>query len=732
MIMGPLRYAVDLPSLRVVKATGKLGSKLLFCVLLWLAVTSALQAQQAPTVVWPTPAPIAYPTPLSDVQLNAAAYVGPSAPVALSSFYNVTGITTDGYAYNTGGFDGSSWAWSAELLGSSISWKGISFALGPANAPDAVYGATIPLPAGNFGSILVLGDLVNDEQPPTATFIVRYTDGSLTTIAQNMSDWVNPRNYPGESLVKCVPTRHNLDGSTDPNSVCVYGYQFAVDPTRTVASIALPADRDVVILSLVALPPSVPGTFTYNASSGSVLSPGQHTVTSQFLPSTSAFSAVTTTTGLLVEPANPEITPTITWPVPASIPIGTALSATQLDASAAAGVAPVMIPLAPYYRVNALYADGSVFKETGVDGSGDAFSANQLGTSLEYAGYKFALGPLGVPDSITSSTIALPAGSYSDLYLLGAGANGPQLAQKVTVNYVDGTSTSTLLNLSSWTNPQHFADETVVATTTLADTESGAQIGGTFDVYGYQIALDPTRAVSSLTLPANTNVIFLAAGISTGTTFPVPGTFVYAPPAGTVPTTSLRLTTNFTPSDTLDFTSALASTQLTVGILDFTLQPVNGTVMTAVTGQSPSLAFLLSPTQNRYGAPITFSLLGTIPPLASVSFSPTSVGVNGGSTMITLTITTRKLSGALVPFSPTKVAGAFLCSLVLLPLSLWKRRLRITRLLGCAALLVLVGSIAGGCGSGYADHVYPLTIEATDGVTTHSMPIELHIEASPQ
>ena len=701
----------------------------LICAALFLP--GSTWAQQTPTIIWDQPDAIAYPTPISSVQLSASAFAGPAVPVSLASSFNVLGITTDGFPFNTGGFDGSSWAWSSELLGLSVKWHGVTFPLGPADANDAVYGGTIPLPGGSFGSVLLLGDIVNNEQPPIASFIVHYTDGSSVTIQRSMSDWVNPQNYPGEALAKCVPTRHNLDGTIDPNSVCIYGYELAVDPARTLASITLPNDRNVVILAIAVQPPAVAGTFDYTPQSGGILIPGQYTLLSQFTPATPVFSSATASTQLSVTPAFPLIVPSILWPTPKAVPVGTALSGTQLDASAVALDGPITVPLAPSYRVNALYNDGSIYKETGFGGSEAAFSTNQLGSALQYQGFSFKLGPPGVPDAVTSSTIALPAGKFAVLYLLGAGANGAQLAQAITVNYTDGTSTVAKLNLSSWTNPQHFAGETIVASTGLANTSTGGQVSGSYNVYGYQVAIDSTRTVASVTLPANTNVMFLSAALDTGTSFPVSGGFSYNPPAGTVPATSITLNTQFQPYDTVNFSATSASTLLTVGILDFTLQPVNGTVLTATMGQSPSLAFMLAPTQTRYAAPITFSLDGTLPPLASVSFSPATVAANGGITAVALTITTRKLSGS-VRTERELADSVIFCFVCFVPIALGRARRMMAR---CAMVMLsffLTVGFLTGCGSGYADHVYPVTINATDGVTTHSLPIELHIQASPQ
>ena len=76
---------------------------------------------------------------------------------------------------------------------------------------------------------------------------------------------------------------------------------------------------------------SVPGTFSYSPAAGTVLSAGSHTLSVSFTPSDATdYTSASTTVSISVTQA----TPSVTWATPASIVYGTALSATQLDASA--------------------------------------------------------------------------------------------------------------------------------------------------------------------------------------------------------------------------------------------------------------------------------------------------------------------------------------------------------------------------------------------------------------
>jgi Bacterial Ig-like domain (group 3) len=76
---------------------------------------------------------------------------------------------------------------------------------------------------------------------------------------------------------------------------------------------------------------NVPGTFTYFPQLGTILGAGTYTITVTFNPTDTAdYLPVSSQTTLIVNPA----TPTINWPAPVAITYGTALSATQLDATA--------------------------------------------------------------------------------------------------------------------------------------------------------------------------------------------------------------------------------------------------------------------------------------------------------------------------------------------------------------------------------------------------------------
>jgi len=181
------------------------------------------------------------------------AQAGAPVSVALTSFTNVDAIANTGASVQNGGIDGRGNAYAEALLGASIAWDGATFALGGAGTTDAVSATIVPLPAGNYSGLSVLGTAVNGDQV-NQTFVVTYTDGTTTTLTQSMSDWFTPAGYAGESQAAQMAYRILSSGAVDDGPFNLYGYAFSIDSTKTVKSIMLPKNRDVVVLAVDLVP----------------------------------------------------------------------------------------------------------------------------------------------------------------------------------------------------------------------------------------------------------------------------------------------------------------------------------------------------------------------------------------------------------------------------------------------------------------------------------------------
>lgn len=180
-----------------------------------------------------------------------------STAVNLAPYYNVSAVTSDGRSPADGGLTGSNYTYSANLLGSSVTWSGLVFPIGPANALDAVTSTTITLPAGNFSTLRLLGSA--DYGSHTGTIVVTYTDGSTSSFTQGFSDWslsyegvYNPN--PNELIAAAMPYRVAPSGGTQTGPWYVFGYSFALNSAKTVASLTLPGSSFINILSAVLTP----------------------------------------------------------------------------------------------------------------------------------------------------------------------------------------------------------------------------------------------------------------------------------------------------------------------------------------------------------------------------------------------------------------------------------------------------------------------------------------------
>ena len=117
------------------------------------------------------------------------------------------------------------------------------------------------------------------------------------------------------------------------------------------------------------------------------------------------------------------------------------------------------------------------------------------------------------PDAVSGITVPLPTGQFSTIKLLATAVNGDQTAQRFVVTYTDGTTSAFVQNLSDWFTPQSYAGETKVLSMPYRDTSNGVRDNRTFLLYGYSFSLNAAKKVSSITLPANRDVVVLAISL---------------------------------------------------------------------------------------------------------------------------------------------------------------------------------------------------------------------------
>ena len=193
-------------------------------------------------------------TQTATLNLAVSAAIGGTSTgvtVNLAPFYNVNGIYSNGRRFpDNGGLDGGGAAYSANALTPERVFDGVKYVFGPANEPDAVSGGpAITLPTGNFAVLGVLATGVQGDQF-NETVTVTYTDGSAAVFTQSFSDWFTPSDFPKEESAVVMSHRNIFNGTLDNRIFTLYNYTFQLDPTKTVQSVTLPNDRDVVALAM--------------------------------------------------------------------------------------------------------------------------------------------------------------------------------------------------------------------------------------------------------------------------------------------------------------------------------------------------------------------------------------------------------------------------------------------------------------------------------------------------
>lgn len=467
-------------------------------------------------------------TQTNQLSITITAATPSTSEVNVASFFNLEAIARDGTSFG-GGADSSGHAYSATLLGTALSWNGCNFITPTPNAVDMIQcsGQTITLPAGKYCSLQLLGATVAGPELGQV-FTVNYTDGTSATFIQNMSDWTAGLNYPGESIVANMAYRDINNGTEDTvTHANLYGYSFGLNNTKTVRSLKLPYNSQVLIMAatlandfpLYAVPSAATvaggGATTAAVFTQPIIAGGNVALTLTNLPAgvTGAFNPASTattallnlstttatqpnTTPLTISGALQGITHTITFPLTSIPPLSGATAASLSSA----------------YNVEGIVTDGAAFG-AGLDGNGNAFSSTLIGARPSWNGAIFSLGSANAPDAVAcgGQTIALPSGQYTSLLMLATAVNGPQLAQTFVIHYTDGTSSNFTQSFSSWTAPQSYPGESVALAMGWSDTNSGViDTNMPVNLYGYDFALNDQQSIQSITLPNNPNVVVFA------------------------------------------------------------------------------------------------------------------------------------------------------------------------------------------------------------------------------
>ena len=429
----------------------------------------------------------------------------------------IDGIDADGTSSVAGGLDGHGNALSSTLLGASLSWSGAKFTFGPAGKASATSGATIAIPAGSYASVELLATGVNGNQA-NAAFTLNYSDGTRSTLTQSVSDWFTPQHYAGESIALTMAYRLTSAGARQNGPVYLYGYTFLVPAGKTLKSVGLPNDRNIVVLALDV----TPSTSVTPTAAAPTVSPSAGTY-----GSTQSVSLSDTTTGAAIYYTTNGTTPTPSstrYSAPISVAATTTIKALAVasgyttspvtTASYTISATPVSVSLTAAANVLGIGVVGKATGGVGADGHGNVFAEALVGTGLTWSGAAFKLGAANALDAVANAKILLPAQHAASLSVIATAVNGSQLAQKFVVAYSDGSTASFVQDLSDWHKAASYTGESIALSTAYRVTAAGLTGPGPFDLYGYQFKLDAAKTVASLTLPSNRDVVVFAVDLT--------------------------------------------------------------------------------------------------------------------------------------------------------------------------------------------------------------------------
>jgi hypothetical protein len=336
-----------------------------------------------------------------------------------------------------------------------------------------------------------------------------------------------------------------------------------------------------------------------------VLGAGSQTLNVTFTPTdTTDYNTATASVQLTVNKA----TPVITWATPSAITYGTALSATQLNATTAVAGAFVYSPVSGTVLSAGSQTLNVTFTPTDTTDYNTATASVQLTVNKATPAITWA-----TPSAITYGT---PLSSTQ------LNATSP-VAGTFVYNPVSGT----VLGAGS---------QTLNVTFTPTDTTD-------YNTATASVQLTVNKATPAITWATPSAITYgtpLSATQLNATTA-VAGAFVYSPVSGTVLSAgSQTLNVTFTPTDTTDYNTASASVQLTVNKATPVITWATPSAITYGTALSSTQLNATSPVAGTFVYnPVSGAVLGVGPQTLNVTLTPTdSTDYNSATKSVQLTV----------------------------------------------------------------------------------------------
>jgi hypothetical protein len=472
------------------------------------------------------------------------------------------------------------------------------------------------------------------------------------------------------------------------------------------------------------------GVASFDLGSALLNSAGSYSYTASIVGN----AAVTAAT--VIETVSPA-TPVVSWPAPAAIVYGTALSTTQLDATATYNGATVQGAFVYTPAAGTVLAAG-------------AYTLSAQFTPTDTADYAT---PAAVTASLTVNKAALTVTAANATRVFGA-AN-PAFSGTVTGAVHGDTFTESYTTTATpASNAGSYAIVPSVTGVNLAD-YTVTSINGTLTVTQAATATTLSASATSITPGQSLTLTARVADASTGSTGTPTGAVSFYDGttllgSGTLTGgTATYTTSTLAPGAThafsdiyagdADFTGSASASAVSVPVaaLDFSLNTSGAQSQTVMPGGAASYSFQISPTYGSYPSQVTFSASG-LPVGATATFSPAAIAANGGAQTVMLTIQTQGPATAAKKGSPFERGAPLMFGFLLLPL-LGVRRMRKTWLgRGAMMVLLMLAGIAGmaslsGCGAanGFNSQAvknYTVTVTAASAGVQHSFDLTLNVQ----
>jgi uncharacterized repeat protein (TIGR03803 family) len=501
-----------------------------------------------------------------------------------------------------------------------------------------------------------------------------------------------------------------VDNSTACTTATVSASTGVMGANLTTAQYSLNGGKSYVKVSLSSLPYTfnVPGTGNINLVARVYDASGQSNAQSTHLTIPTACAQATTQT------------PTITWPPPAAISYGTALGATQLNATAS-------VPGAFRYS-----------SPTGTVLSVGPQTITATFTPTDTTTYSVAMASVTV--NVTPASLTITPAAATRAY----GVANPAFSYLAT-GFVNGETSSVLSGTPAITTTADLSSAPgsyviTAATGTLSSSNYGF-VFGTGKLAVIQADTTSRIQLSAAVIAAGTAEVITAtvtpagAGVPSGTVTILDGSTLLSTQTlsgGTATFTASSLANgnhtiivNYSGDSNFKLSSATASVTVNTGSsADFVFTSTGIAQKVVTVGSTATFTFTLSPLGASYPGDVNFTVAG-LPPSAIATFNPTVVPANGGNQNVTLTVKT--VHTALL--DNLMLAAPILTCLVV-PLAIGRRRQKVfakfkRRGLFLWAVLLFSTSIVSLVGCGSSSPEYFVTVTANAGNVQHTATVIL-------